>query len=113
MIDLSLDSNVFIYNEFDEALQELDLMLNTTYTELLGYPQFGTDFEQFSWQMNPEINAIKEYIKENINKTLFLRNFRTEINVNVMKGEYRLIYNVEINVYDTNNNVATRKYQFR
>ena len=88
-------------------------MLNTTYTELLGYPQFGTDFEQFSWHMNPEINAIKEYIKENINKTLFLRNFRTEINVNVMKGEYRLIYNVEINVYDTNNNVATRKYQFR
>ena len=47
MIDLALSSNVFIDSAFDAALQELDIILNTRYTELIGYPKFGTDFEQF------------------------------------------------------------------
>ena len=113
MLDLSLDSNVFIYNTFDAALQELDILLNTEYTELLGYPTFGTDFEQFLWHMNPESNSIKEYIQEKIKDTLFLSKYRTEITVSNLKGEYRMIYNVNIDVYDSNGNVTTRKYQFR
>ena len=52
-IDLSLDSRLFIRNELDAGVQELDLLLNTTNTELINYPQFGTDFEQFLWQLNP------------------------------------------------------------
>ena len=46
MIDLAIDSKVFITNEFDAAMQELDIILNTTNTELIGYPSFGTNFEQ-------------------------------------------------------------------
>ena len=113
MIDLSLSSNVFVNDSFDAALQELDIILNTRYTELIGYPKFGTDFEQFLWHLNPETESIKEYINEKINDTLFLKNYKTDINVNLLKGEYRLIYNLVINIYDTNNRVATRKYQFR
>ena len=52
-IDLSLDSRLFIRNELDAGVQELDLLLNTTNTELINYPQFGTDFDQFLWQLNP------------------------------------------------------------
>lgn len=113
MIDLALDSSVFIRNAFDAALQELDIILNTKYTELIGYPKFGTDFEQFLWHLNPETESIREYINEKISDTLFLKNFRTEINVNLLKGEYRMIYDLVINVYDSNNNIAQRKYQFR
>lgn len=113
MIDLALDSNVFIDSVFDAALQELDIILNTRYTELIGYPKFGTDFEQFLWHLNPEINTIKEYINEKIEDTLFLKEFKTEVNVELLKGEYRMIYDIIINVYDSKNNVATRKYQFR
>jgi hypothetical protein len=113
MIDLSLSSNVFIDSYFDAALQELDIILNTRYTELIGYPKFGTDFEQFLWHLNPETESIKEYINEKINDTLFLKNYRTDINVNLLKGEYRMIYNLVIHVYDSNNRAVTRKYQFR
>jgi hypothetical protein len=113
MIDLSLSSNVFINNSFDEALQELDIILNTKYTELIGYPNFGTDFEQFLWQLNPAVDAIKEYINEKISDTIYLKKFRTEINVNLLKGQYRMIYNLVINIYDSNNKIVQRKYQFR
>lgn len=113
MIDLALSSNVFIDSAFDAALQELDIILNTRYTELIGYPKFGTDFEQFLWHLNPEVNTIKEYISEKIEDTLFLKEFKTDVNVELLKGEYRMIYDIIINVYDSKNNVATRKYQFR
>ena len=67
MIDLALDSNVFIDSVFDAALQELDIILNTRYTELIGYPKFGTDFEQFLWQLTPSAQSLKRYILEKIN----------------------------------------------
>lgn len=113
MIDLSLSSNVFINNSFSAALQELDIILNTRYTELIGYPKFGTDFEQFLWQLNPAVDAIKEYINEKITDTLFLKKYKTIINVNLLHGEYRMIYDLEINVYNSDNRAITRKYQFR
>ena len=113
MIDLSLDSRVFINTTFDAALQELDLILSTRYTELIGYPRFGTDFEQFLWQMNPASDSIKEYINEKIGDTYFLKQFKTEIYVSTIKREYRMIYDVVINVYDSNGEKQQRKYQYR
>jgi hypothetical protein len=113
MIDLAIDSRVFITSKLDEAVQELDMIFNTTNGELIGYSSFGTNFEQFLWHLNPETESIKEYINEKINDTLFLKNYRTDINVNLLKGEYRMIYNLVIHVYDSNNRAVTRKYQFR
>ena len=50
MIDLALDGRVMIRNIMDEAVQELDILFNTDTTELLGYPTYGTNFEQFLWK---------------------------------------------------------------
>ena len=50
MIDLALDSKIFIDTNIDAALQELDLLFNTENTELIGYPEYGTNFEQFCGQ---------------------------------------------------------------
>ena len=113
MIDLAIDSKVFIRNEFDAALQELDIILNTPNTELIGNPSFGTNFEQFLWQLNPASNSIKEYIYEKIDGTLYLRKMKVDIFVDVMKGDYRMIYDVIINVYNNEGELQQRKYQFR
>lgn len=113
MIDLSLDFRIFIKNELDEAVQELDLLFNTENTELINYPQFGTNFEQFLWQMAPSPQALKQYILEKINDTYFLVNQNVEVDVATQKGEYRMIYNVLITVTDKQGNKVERKYQFR
>ena len=97
MIDLSLDHRVILNSEFDAGLQELDLLFNTETTELINDPTFGTNFEQFLWQLSPSPNALKSYIEEHIQKyTFFCRDFDVVVNVNILEGEYRNIYNVMI-----------------
>ena len=94
-IDLSLDSRLFIRNEFDAGVQELDLLLKTTNTGLINSPQFGIDFDQFLWQLNPAPQAVKKYIEEKIRDcTLYLRKLRVNTSVDTVKGEYRMIYNI-------------------
>jgi hypothetical protein len=113
MIDLALDGRVMINSELDEAIQELDLLFNTENTELLGYRDFGTNFEQFSWQLTSNEESIKKYVDEKINTTLYLSRYRTNVEVTCDKGEYRLIYYIKISVYDEDNNKVTRSYEFR
>lgn len=115
--DLALDDTVFIGSDINAALQELDILFNTENTELIGYPMYGTNFEQFLWQLNPSPNALKSYIQEQINKyTIFCRNFDVLITVKILEGEYRNIYNVMIILRrdeTTNQASGFRIYQLR
>ena len=117
MLDLSLDYKIFIKNELDAAIQELDIIFNTENTELIGYPTFGSNFEQFLWQMNPSPNALRTYMKELIdNNTFYCRDFDIAIDVKIVEGEYRNIYNVIIVLRsDPKSTVASgyRLYQLR
>jgi hypothetical protein len=115
MLDLAIDGRVFIENEIDAAIQELDLLFNTENTELIGYSDFGCSFEQFLWQTTDNSNAIKNYIYSKISQTLYLSTYRVDVEVNLINGEYRLIYQVQIKVYDKNNEneYKIRQYEFR
>ena len=113
MIDLALDSRILINSELDAALQELDILFNTETTELINNPEFGCNFEQFLWQLTPATESLKTYIIEKIQQTLFLSKMTYNININLYKGEIRMIYDVEIHISDRNGNTVTRKYQFR
>lgn len=113
MIDLALDGRVIIRNILDEAVQELDILFNTDTTELLGYPTYGTNFEQFLWRISPEEDRLKQYIRDQIANTIYLSQLKTDIDVTTDFGQYRLIYNIKIRVYDNNNNELIRNYEFR
>ena len=112
MIDLAIDGRVFIDNILDEALQELDILFNTTNTELIGYPRYGTNFEQFLWQLTPSPNELRNYILERIGDTFYLSQLNTNVNVEVLNGEIRNIYYVKIAV-TYNEETKYREYQFR
>ena len=113
MLDLSLDHNILINTELDAAVQELNILFSTETTELIGCPTFGTNFEQFLWQLTPATSALKKYILEKINDTYFLSRMKCDVDVNLYKGEIRMIYDVQIHIEDNNGNKTTRKYQFR
>lgn len=113
MIDLAIDSRVFIYNEVEAALQELDILFNTENTELLGYPKFGTNFEQFLWNLHPSPNEVRNYIIEKFADTLYINRVNTFVHVNVLQGEQRMIYQVLIQVGDDKTPENTRIYQLR
>lgn len=97
MIDLALDATVFIDDPVKEALQEIDVLFNTEQCELLGYTEYGTNWEQFLWQMNPSPQALKSYIEEKIdNDTYYPNLFDVTVDVKVLEGEFRNIYQVLI-----------------
>lgn len=103
MIDLAIDSRVFLTTALDAALQELDIIFNTVNTELITRPDYGSDFEQFFWQLNPVTDNLETYIKEKINQAgYFLPMMDTSVEVTPLEGDYRFIYDVKITVSDGN-----------
>ena len=113
MLDLSLDHKILINNEFDAAIQELDILFNTETTELINNPSFGTNFEQFLWQLTPSAQSLKRYILEKINETYFLSRLNVDVEIELYKGEIRMIYDIRINISDKNGNKTVKNYQFR
>ena len=115
MIDLALDSRVFIESELDAALQEIDLILNTENTELLGYPSYGTEFESFLWTLTPTTTELEKYIKEKLSKDcMYISKFNLYVNVEFLQGEYRSIYRVKIALVDEKSGEkGIREYQYQ
>ena len=114
MLDLALDNRVFLNTELDCALQEIDMLLNTENTELIGYPDYGTEFESFLWTLTPTTVEIENYIKNKIAKsTYFANKFKIYVKASFLEGSYRSIYYVQTALYDDNGNVGTREYQYQ
>ena len=113
MIDLAIDNRVFIEDELDEAIQELDMIFNTENTELIGYPQYGTNWYQFLWQLNPSPNALKSYIYDKISTdSYFLSKMNVEIYVDVLEESTEGMYRVVI-IVSNDNGKKIRAYNLR
>lgn len=119
-LDIALiGDNLYIEDLFDAAIQELDLLMNTEETELLGDPKYGTNFETFLWTLNPMEYEVQEYIDRKINlHTYFCRMLSIHTNVKVQEGTQRDIYIIEINFKDNirpgnTGQEKTQTYSFR
>lgn len=115
MLDLALDGRVFLNDELDCALQEIDLILNTNNTELIGYTDYGTNFDSFLWTLSPQTSEVEKYIKEKLtNNTLFVNKFKLYVKAEYLQGEIRSIYHVKIILIDEKNNkTGIREYQYQ
>lgn len=106
MIDLALDTRIFINSTLDEAIQELDILFNTENTELIGYPEFGTNWYQFLWQLDPSPSDLQRYVYEKIADTYFASQLNTKVDVYTTEDETNeLIYIVSI---ELSNGVETK-----
>ena len=102
MLDLALDDRIFLNDPIDCAVQELDLILNTNCTELIGYTEYGTNFEQFLWEMAPSTEEVKNYIRIKLWNTYFLKNFMVDIDVDILEGNVRDIYYITVKIKNPN-----------
>lgn len=100
MLDISLHENIFVLNELDAAIQELDILFNTENTELIGYTSYGTNWWNFLWVMTPQEGAITQYIEEKIASTYFLSKFKTQVEVQYTPGTINSIYYIKIGIYN-------------
>lgn len=100
-LDVSLDSRYILENPIDCAIQELDMILGTECTEMLGDPYFGVSMEQFLWQTTPSPSQVQSYIQDKITQyTLFCRQMKTKIDVETVEGTIRDIYLIKITIED-------------
>lgn len=114
MIDLAIDSRVFLNRDIDMALQEIDLLFSTTNTELIGYPEFGTNFEQFLWTLTPTTSELQKYINEKLRECYYVNQFKVDTDVEMLTGEIRSIYVVYIEITDWDTNEKRKRvYQFK
>ena len=114
MLDLALDGRVFLDTPLDCALQEIDMILNTENTELLGYSDYGTEFETFLWTLTPTTTELEKYVKEKLTKnSLYISQFKLFVHADFLQGEYRSIYRVKIILMDENGNKGIREYQYQ
>ena len=102
MLDLALDDRIFLNDPIDCAVQELDLILNTNCTELIGYTDYGTNFEQFLWGMSPSAEEVKKYVRTKLYDTYFLKNYMIDIDVEILTGNVRDIYYMTVKIKNPN-----------
>lgn len=114
-LDLALDDSLTISSPIDAAIQELDLLLSTDNTEMIGYPEFGVNMEQFLWQMTPSPTEVQSYLQKKIlENTFWCNKLEVSIDVDVIKGTLRDIYEVKIGLTISKTGQSTSKtYQFR
>ena len=99
MYDLSLDNNIFIDNQLEAAIQELDIILNTECTELIGDTEFGVSIDQFLWTLTPTTEEFKTYIRNKLNGLYYLNMFKYDIDVQYYEEDYNSVYHVTIKIY--------------
>ena len=114
MKDLAIDSRMFLDDEIDLAIQEIDLIMNTMPTELIGDTGFGVELEPFLWTLTPTTTELQNYITDKINTFgFYCRKYIINVKCTFMKGEYRSIYLVEITLNNEDTQLASKKYQFQ
>lgn len=113
-MDFSLDNRIMLDNSLDCAIQELDMLFNTTNTELIGDTNYGTNFEQFLWQLTPSPSELKRYINEKIQQyTYYMLQYDYDINIRTELGELRDIYYVEITLNTDSDDEETKMKSHR
>lgn len=110
MIDLGLGNTLVLTDPLDCAIQSLDLMFNTTNTELIGNVNYGTKFESFLWTTYPSEDALRDYVDAKIKEC----GFYTVIPYDLLVKYIDLpttdpYYIIQITLYNTSNNTKTTK----
>lgn len=102
MLDLSLNSSIYTNDIWEAAIQEIDIIFGTTNTELIGYPKFGTNFDEFLWTLTPTTGALHEYIQKKLYDTSFVSKLKNHIDINckINQETYENEYEVTITLYN-------------
>ncbi len=86
MVDFNLNEGAPIINqEADLIIQQIDLLFDTAKHELMGDPDFGTDYDQFLFNMQASNAAIAYKIESDLGK-MNLFGFVPHVEVTILEG---------------------------
>lgn len=99
VLDISIGEDLVVSDVIQEAIQELDMLMSTERTQLIGAPEFGLSMELFLWELEPSVSQIKDHIVSTITaNTTWMKLLNYDVNVNVAPGTEHGIYTVTITI---------------
>jgi len=86
MVDFNLNEGAPVINEeADLIIQQVDLLFDTAKKELMGDPEYGTDYDQFLFNLQASNDAIAYKIESDLGQ-LNLFGFIPHVEVTILEG---------------------------
>lgn len=79
------DKKVFVSEEVESLLQQIDILFDTNPTEVFG-EDYGSNFYDFLWDMKASANDISEYTKKVIYKYVVLNGWSLNVITDIIQG---------------------------
>lgn len=99
MIDFSLShkltDDIVVSNDLVCALQQIDLLFNTSIDDVLGDASFGTNYDKYLYTVGISNSALETKILNDLQQ-LNLCGFEPSVTVNIVEGTYRDIAFINI-----------------
>lgn len=95
MIDFDLNNEPVLNNDVSLIFQQIDMLFDTKPREVLGFEDFGTNYDKFLFDLNISNEAIKNEILSDLNK-LDLLDFSPSVEVYMLHGTEHDIALVDI-----------------
>jgi hypothetical protein len=102
MKDFCLDNNqVFVSDERDLIVQQIDMLFDTTIDEVLG-ERYGSHFYDFLWDLNATASDISEYTKSIIAGHVVLFGWSVDVDTQLLQGTQNdiILITVKLTKYD-------------
>lgn len=98
MIDFNLNEGEPTINDDVACLiQQINILFDTSYGDLIGDTQYGTDYEQFLYELKLSPEQLAEEIKQDL-YSLDLLGFEPHIKVYLMQGSERDIALIQVDL---------------
>ena len=111
MKDFCLDKKaVFVVNDIDVILQQIDMLFDTTPDEVYG-EDYGSKFYDFLWDVTKTAEDISDYTKEIILTHVKLFNYKLDVQTQFLEGTQNDIILITIKLTDFSNRTVEKTYR--
>jgi hypothetical protein len=97
MVDFDLYDKPIQNDDISLIMQQIDILFDTKPREVLGYEQFGTNYEKYLFDLQLSNEALKYTVLNDLN-SLDLLGFAPDVEVHLLQGTEHDIALIEINL---------------
>lgn len=113
MKDLCLTKDsITLTDEADLIIQQIDMLLDTDYGEVLGTYTYGSDLRQYLWDMRASATEISDYVTGVIRANVHLFGWTMTVDTSLLQGTQNDIIIIKITL-NKNNNTIEKTYKVK
>lgn len=104
------DTSVFVVNDIDIILQQIDILFDTNTDEVYG-EDYGSEFYNLLWDMTKSAEDISDYTRRLILTNVVLFDWKVDVKTSFLEGTQNDIMLITIKLTDLNNRMVEKTYR--